>query len=259
MKFLHLKGGYFSKNNIVVNSLPRGRVLIISPHPDDEAIGMGGALSMHLENQSKITVLYMTDGRHENPHLGLSKREIIDIRRKEAEKIGERYHIKQIFWKIEDKCLTNDNETVSDMIQVLEDVQPEVIYIPSFFDHHYDHFAANQILVDSLKKTHLARIILIGYEVWNNLPFPNYIVDVSSFFEKKKEILTLYETPLRGEDYIKLCTYRNALHYALYINSKTDGYAEAFYRLDLETYQELYNDYRYALQKFGSNLPSHVG
>jgi len=258
IRLLHSKGRYFSKNNVVVNTLPVGRVLIIAPHPDDEAVGMGGTLSIHLGNQSKVTTLYMTDGRHETPSLGISKAEMIDIRRKEAESIGERYHINQIFWKIEDNCLTNDKETISDMSKVLEDVQPEIIYLPSFFDHHYDHFAANKILIDSLKEMSATGITLIGYEVWNNNPFPNYIVDITPYFEKKKEILNHYRTPLKGMDYVKLCRYRNALHYALYINSKRDGYAEAFDRLDFETYQELYNDYLYALRKFGSNLPTHI-
>ena len=39
------------KNIYVTDSAPRGKVLVLSPHADDEAIGMGGALSMHLENQ----------------------------------------------------------------------------------------------------------------------------------------------------------------------------------------------------------------
>ena len=37
-------------------------VLILSPHPDDEAIGMGGTLCKHLDNGSDVTVLYLTDG-----------------------------------------------------------------------------------------------------------------------------------------------------------------------------------------------------
>jgi len=258
IKHFYSKGRILIRNNIVVNTLPKVSVLIIAPHPDDEAIGMGGTLSKHLDNQSKVTVLYMTDGRHEPPTLGLLEAEMIDIRRKEAETLGEIYHINQIFWKVEDTCLTNNNETISAMIKVLEDIRPDIIYLPSFFDHHYDHFAANQILVDSLKKLPATKITINQYEVWSHIPFPNYVIDITSRFEKKKEILSHYTVPLQSADYIKLCEYRNALHYTLYINPKINGYAEAFYSLDPDTYQELYNDYLHALQQCGSNVPSHI-
>ena len=67
------------KNIHISDSAPDGKVLVLSPHPDDEAIGMGGALSMHLENKDPVTVLYMTNGKG----AGVSNGELIDIRRKE--------------------------------------------------------------------------------------------------------------------------------------------------------------------------------
>lgn len=245
------------KNVYVTESVPMGTVLILAPHPDDEAIGMGGVMSMHLENQSAITVLYMTDGRGALSSNG----ELIDIRRKEAESLAKKYKINQIFWKIEDTCLTNDRDTVSAMIKVLEDLQPTLVYLPSFFDHHFDHFSANQILVDALKKTSPVEMTILGYEVWDHTPFPNYIVNISSHFEKKAHMLSHYTTPLRATDFTKLCRYRNALHYTLYIDSgrsEIEGYAEAFSRLDSATYQALYNQYLGSLQQNGSLLPSHI-
>ena len=244
------------KNIYITDSVPREKVLVLSPHPDDEAIGMGGALSMHLENQDPVTVLYMTNGRG----AGSANGELIDIRRKEAESMAKEYRIKQIFWDFEDTCLTNDNTTVSAMTKVLEKIKPTMIYVPSFFDHHFDHFSANKILVDTLKKTSV-NLTIMGYEVWDNMPFPNFILNISNHFEKKRGILSHYTTPLKATDFIKLCQYRDALHYTLYVDStrkEIDGYAEAFYRLDSETYQAIYNDYLSALQENGSSLPANV-
>ncbi|MGD2216136.1 MAG: glucosamine-6-phosphate deaminase [Gemmatimonadales bacterium] len=43
--------------------LPRGRkVLVFSPHPDDDVISMGGILRKLWENDNEITVAYMTSG-----------------------------------------------------------------------------------------------------------------------------------------------------------------------------------------------------
>jgi LmbE family N-acetylglucosaminyl deacetylase len=257
IKHVKSKGKSLLANNVILETPPEGPVLIIAAHPDDEAIGMGGTLSKYLDNQSKVTVLYMTDGRHE-ASMELSKTEMIDARRKEAESLGDKYGINQIFWNIEDTCLTNNDETIIAMIKVLEDTQPAVIYLPSFFDHHYDHFTTNQILVDSFQKFPATRITINQYEVWSQIPFPNYIIDISSCFEKKKKILSHYIVPLQNNDYIKLCEYRNALQYTLYIDTNIDGYAESFHSLDLETYQEMYNDYLQALLQYGSNVPSHT-
>ncbi len=244
------------KNIYLTGSVPSGKILVLSPHPDDEAIGMGGALSMHLENQDPLTVLYMTNGRG----AGASNGDLIGIRRKEAESVAEEYNIKQIFWDFEDTCLTNDNATISAMVKVLDKFNPTVVYVPSFFDHHFDHFSANKILVDALKKTSM-KLTVMGYEVWDNMPFPNYILNISDNFEKKTAILSHYTTPLKATDFIKLCQYRDALHYFLYVDSarkEIDGYAEAFYRLDSETYQTLYNEYLVALEENRSSLPANV-
>ena len=198
----------------------------------------------------------MTNGRG----AGSINGELIDIRRKEAESLTEKYPIKQIFWENEDTGLTNDSGTISAMVEVLEEVKPAMVYVPSFFDHHFDHFAANKILVDALKKTSL-KLTVLGYEVWDNMPFPNFILNISDYFEKKADILSHYTTPLKTTDFTKLCRYRDALHYALSVDStrnKKEGYAEAFYRLDSEIYRTLYNDYLLSLEENGSSLPTNV-
>ena len=43
---------------LVSDRLPSDVVLVLAPHPDDEAIGLGGALALYLENRSEITVLF---------------------------------------------------------------------------------------------------------------------------------------------------------------------------------------------------------
>tara|TARA_Y100000310_G_C20612030_1_gene778512 strand:+ start:333 stop:1157 length:825 start_codon:yes stop_codon:yes gene_type:complete len=232
--------------NVVVNELPKESVLVIAPHPDDEIIGMGGSINLHLEKQSKVTVLYMTDGRNE-AGLNISKDRIVEVRKQEAQLIGKRFDINQIFWEIKDGQLESSSTTIDKMIKVLNDIQPDTIYLPSMFDFHHDHFMANKILVDSINESEIGLKSIVGYEVWSNIPFPNYIVDISSCYEMKKEMLSYYKVSQTNYDYFKLCEYRNSLHYALYIkvnyNAKANGYAEGFYRVDSEIYQEIFYNY----------------
>lgn len=244
------------KNVHVANSVPTGTVLILSPHPDDEAIGAGGVLNMHLTNGSNVTVLYLTDGS-----AGDQSGELAAVRRKEAVSITETYRFEQVFWEHRDMSLGNDAQTVSALVALLQKIQPETIYLPSFFDHHFDHFTTNQILVEALKQMPAGQFTLYGYEVWDNMPFPNHIVDISDHFDKKADILSHYQTPLQATDFIQLCRYRDALHYTLFIDSrkkKSEGYAEAFYRFDAQTYINLYEQYLEQLQVNGSLLPENV-
>lgn len=45
------------------NQLPTGkRIILFSPHPDDDVISMGGMLDKLVRNQNEITVAYMTNG-----------------------------------------------------------------------------------------------------------------------------------------------------------------------------------------------------
>ena len=48
-------------NKLLQKITPEDRVLIISPHPDDDVIGMGGTMDL-LPNKDRVRVLYMTNG-----------------------------------------------------------------------------------------------------------------------------------------------------------------------------------------------------
>jgi LmbE family N-acetylglucosaminyl deacetylase len=249
----------FPKRNVrVVTEVPRGRVLILSPHPDDEAIGMGGVLAMHVANGSDVTVLYMTDGGG----LDEPRDEMIRIRRGEAEALGASLGIRQIFWDNVDTRLTNDAATVQAMVAVLEELRPEHLYTPSMFDHHHDHFATNQVLVDALERLPACRPPVAGYEVWDNVPFANYVVDVSKEAGAKEAALAHYATPLSFTDFPRLCRYRNSVHYTLHVDSRLEhagkGFAEAFLRYDAELYGDLFRAWVRTLNQDGSEQTSHL-
>lgn len=241
-------GGFPPRNLTLVSAVPAGTILVLAPHPDDEIIGPGGTLLLHLENQDPVTVLYLTDGRG-----GIaSDTSLVNIRRQEARTIGEKYGFKQIFWDIPDTTLKSNSETVRKLRQVLSDILPDFIYLPSFFDRQHDHFAANNLLAGALTDYNHSVAAIFGYEIWDNISYPNYIVDISNHFEKKAEMMQHYETPMQTTDFAALFRHRNALHYSLFVTSayrEPEGYAEAFYRLDTSQFLKLFKNYRDTLQK----------
>lgn len=235
---------------------PAAPVLILAPHPDDEIIGPGGTLAQLLERGASVTVVYLTDGR--GP--GDGSLQLAETRRREAETLAGQFPFQQVFWDVRDNHLTNDPASVRSLARLIEDLQPRSIFVPSFFDHQFDHFAANALLADALAGQNPDTTVY-GYEVWDNLPFPNYLVDISRQFETKAEMLRFYAVPNQVTDFVQLCRCRNAVHYILYISSvrrNPDGYAEAYYRLDAGSYRALFAEYLDLLKTTDSPLLGHL-
>lgn len=246
-------GAFPARNMVVVDEAPTGSVLIMAPHPDDEVIGPGGTLALHLKKKDPVTVLYLTDGRGGI----LSDKTLVPIRRQEAKTIGEAYDFNQIFWDIPDTHLNSDPETVGRLEKVLVEIRPNFIYLTSFFDRQHDHFAANHLLADTLRRMGNTAVAIFGYEVWDNISYPNYIVDISDSFEDKATMMRRYKTPMAATDFVELFRHRNALHYSLFVDSRrreTEGYAEAFYRLDGAQFTTLFDTYAETLQALHSPM-----
>jgi len=241
------------RNRLNASELRAENILVLAPHPDDELIGLGGVIARHLEAGSRVTVLYLTDGR--GPVL--EDTSLVQVRREEARQIGKANSYELIFWDIPDTHLQADDQTVTALVGVLESIHPDSIFLTSFFDHQYDHFAANQLLAAALKRMPAADPVIYGYEVWDNIPFPNYFVDISGYFERKAEMLAGYRVPNEFTDFVELCRHRAALHYLLAVDSarrEPEGYAEAFYRLDGPQFRSLFNEYEELLRKEKSPL-----
>ncbi len=244
----------FPKRNVTVSSaVPEGPVLVCAPHPDDEAIGLGGTLVKHVRAGHDVTVLYLTDGGG----LDEPRAELAERRRAESRAVGEHLGLRQVFWAHADTRLTNDGPTVAALTALLDELKPAQVYAPSPFDTHFDHFATNEVLADALGEVGHDPTVH-GYEVWDTIPFANHLVDVSDVIEEKERVLAFYRIPHEYTDFTALCRQRSQVHYTLHVSSaRADaerGFAEAFLRFDAAEYRRLFGDYRAALRRHGSEL-----
>ena len=203
-----------------------------------------------------MTVLYVTDGGG----LEEDRAPQIEARRAESRAVGEDLSIDQIFWDNADTKLTNDAATVGAMEELLRRLQPDLIYPPSLFDTHFDHFATNQVLADALERMPELEATVLGYEVWDTIPFANYVLDVSTVIEDKDRILAHYRIPHEYTDFTALCRHRAAVHFALHVDSERSraekGFAEAFLRFDAASYCRMLRSYVESLRASGSELVS---
>lgn len=70
---------------------PRGRLAVVAPHPDDEVLGVGGALAVHARAGGRVDVVTVTDGEACWPDLDEPGRRALARRRREESRAAHRH------------------------------------------------------------------------------------------------------------------------------------------------------------------------
>lgn len=179
-----------------------GRVLVISPHPDDETLGCGGTLLKHKQKGDRIFWLNITGM---TPEQGFSP-ERIRSRRREMEQVAELYGFDR--W-IDLGLPTTRLDTLlrAEIVQkighVIRELEPDTLYLPYPGDVHSDHDAVFQSSISCTKWfRHPSVKEVLVYETLSETEFglnpdhngfrPNLFVDITPFLEKKTEIMDTY-------------------------------------------------------------------
>jgi len=239
----------------IVRELPPQRVLVMAPHPDDEIIGPGGCLAHHVEAGSEVTVAYLTDGGG----IHGDREALVECRRREAEAVGRMMGFQQVFWSYPDTRL-DPKLAEADLRRLLDRLRPDSIFLTSCFERHVDHYAANALLARALEDSDSAATIW-AFEVWDSLPSPSCVVDISRHLERKLEAMSTYETPLRYTDFAQLIRHRNALHHLLHVDSRRmtpEGMAEAFLRSSVSEFLTYFAHWDALLRDQANPLTAHL-
>ena len=211
------------------------RIVVISPHFDDDIIGCGGTLRKHILAREKVSVIYLTDGREGDPSMS-DKIEVEKLRKNEAKLATKTVGITDIIFLDQPETrLRTTNSLLKQLTDILIELKPDLLYIPSFLENNIDHFEANRILLNLSNKSAFDMTVA-AYEVWTPI-VPNFIVDITSVMPVKEKALMQYKTQLRQVDYagitLALNRYRSAL------TMKGIGYAEAFFIASWKEYMNL--------------------
>ena len=156
------------------------RVLVISPHPDDEAIGCGGSLRGHVQDGDSVLTLFLTSG--ESGGHGLAREETVRVREGEAEEAGRILGLPQLeFWHEPDGRLRARKRLVDRMRATIDDFDPEIIYVTHDREMHLDHQAAARVVRNAVshRLTERQKFEVRMYEVWTPLQQMDVIVDIS--------------------------------------------------------------------------------
>lgn len=199
--------------------------MVVAPHPDDESIGCGGSISNHVSGGDPVTVAYLTSGERGLAHL--APEEAVRVREAEAEAAASVLGLSgTAFLRLPDSLLGSCvEEAAARLAGVIEEHQPELLYLPHPQESHPDHAASLPVTLWALENLNVTSLTLLTYEVWTPLPVWDLVNDITSVMSRKLEAIRCYPSQLqqfRYDDAARgLNTFRGAL-------SGACRYAEAF-------------------------------
>lgn len=213
---------------------PKGNVLILAPHPDDEVFGCGGAIMRHLSQNDQVSVIIATDGHaaiiHENEN---AKQRYISMRYQESKNAEQVLGYEELhFWGFPDRELKYNKSTVEKTIQSIQNLQATVIYAPSIFEIHPDHFNLAQIAIDAVIAT---QTTLMMYEIGVPLR-PNFLLDIADLKDRKHQAMQCFSSQTQLNDYINIIQSLNI--YRTYTLPNHVKAVEGFYLISGETLQK---------------------
>jgi LmbE family N-acetylglucosaminyl deacetylase len=190
------------------------RVLVLSPHPDDEAIGCGGTICRHVAGGDEVRVIFLTSG--EAGGHGASAAETAVVREREAAEAAEILGVKRIeFWRAPDGKLRAGAALVSRLEAYLREYSPDFVYTTHSEEAHSDHKGAPRLLRAALDKVGTWPQVRL-FEIWTPLHQLDHIEDISPFMETKLRAVRAYASQcavLSFDDAVTgLNRYRGEMH-----------------------------------------------
>jgi LmbE family N-acetylglucosaminyl deacetylase len=216
------------------------RIVCVGAHPDDPESGCGGAMIRCSELGHAVTVIYLTRGERGIP--GKSDDEAARIRSSEAEAACRIIGAKPVFAGQVDGSAEFTRVRLGQMMKLMEEADPDVIFTHWPVDTHFDHQVASLLAIRS-QMTLPRRPRLYFFEVNAGSQTqgfsPNAYVDISACLEKKKSALFAHHSQ-GGES---IWSDHHQIMAAFRGRESGVAAAEAFVRLSRTTRSETFPDF----------------
>lgn len=172
----------------------KGKILVITPHPDDAEFFAGEVIKKIAGINKNVYMLDVTNGEK-----GTNIKDLASIRQKEqliaAEKLGVN---KPCFLCLPDMHLDKVKNLEKKIESYIRKIEPDVIITfdgiyPWRLIKHPDHIAVGNAVTNILRRRMDKKTVIIYYATRK----PNVIVDISSDLKEKVDILKTHKSQLR--------------------------------------------------------------
>ncbi len=182
------------------------RMLCVQPHPDDNEIGMGGAIAYFANMGCEIHYLTVTDGSLGLQYGTMTHSELATTRKNECEKSGKLLGA-QFFHYLgyEDGTLDNVHEVAGKIGEIIRSIQPDFVCCPdpwTPYEAHQDHIITGKAVAQSI-----IAIGLVEYPLGTNtkphhvkgIGFyhssrPNTVIDISDTFDSQMKSISMHSS-----------------------------------------------------------------
>lgn len=178
------------------------RILVFAPHRDDEVLGVGGTIAKHVKNGDEVYACEATDVQN-NP-------ELLTLIKEEERAAHQVLGVRKSF-SLEIPVVELPNFSVIErnrrFCQVVNEIKPNIAYIPHKGDMHKDHSVVAEAALVALRPLNNSQLSAIyAYETlseteWNapyvdNVFIPNVWNDITEEIDTKIEAMKCYKSQL---------------------------------------------------------------
>lgn len=179
------------------------KILVIAPHPDDEVLGCGGTIAKHVRKGDELHLCIVTKAYTPD-----WSEEFLKNRPKEIAKSNKILGIQKTYFldyptvKLDTIPQNKLNKSIS---AVVNEVKPDIVYIPHKGDINKDHRLIFEASLVALRPVNHIVKKIVSYEVisetaWGQelgLFAPTIYENISKTFEIKIKAMESYKSELR--------------------------------------------------------------
>jgi bacillithiol biosynthesis deacetylase BshB1 len=175
-------------------------LLVFGPHPDDIEIGLGGTIARHTASGHVVGLCDLTEGE-------MSSNGTVEVRRAEgaaaARVLGAAWR-ENLRWP--DGGISATPDAIRSAVDLIRRHRPRTVAVPYWDDRHPDHVAASQALRLAAFKSGMRKYESadeawapdwICYYFINDGATPSFVVDVSAYYDRKREALDCHRSQFR--------------------------------------------------------------
>ncbi|MED1793807.1 bacillithiol biosynthesis deacetylase BshB1 [Brevibacillus nitrificans] len=202
-------------------------ILAIGAHPDDVEIGASGSLLLAAKQGKRVGILDLT-------YAELSSNGNVERRQQEAAAADKLLGVVERFnFGLPDRGLeTVKEEAIRKVVELIRTTRPQIVLAPYHQDRHPDHESVSRIVREAVFSAGIRKYLAdqtppayrptqLLYYFINSTVTPQVVVDVTSVYSEKMEVLRCYRSQFELEEgsvttpltngYLEMVEYRERL------------------------------------------------
>ena len=213
-------------------------IVIISAHPDDMEIGMGGTVAKLAESKAVMTSVVVTNGGRSSNPFTLTEQRMAEVRREEALRAAAVLGVQDVIFCNEPDAVDEIDVTsvTRRLVEILVRLQPTEVYtLDEDLDRHPAHRLAGQLARESVLEAGIVLSVgLWAYEIWGPFATWDRLEYIDRYVAKKMAAIAEHRSQVAtipyGEGVLGLNRWR-AVFADPNASAPAGQYAEAFRRI----------------------------